>query len=93
MASAHERFWTHASFAFVGHSAKKGFPPGWVRRAAEAGIRDVWIHQARETPEALEVAASHRLNVLTGRCAMMYLAPTLSYHAIHRLLTRLAGKY
>jgi predicted CoA-binding protein len=26
MASAHEAFWTHSSFAFVGHSAKKGFP-------------------------------------------------------------------
>ena len=26
MASAHEAFWTQSSYAFVGHTAKKGFP-------------------------------------------------------------------
>jgi predicted CoA-binding protein len=26
MATAHEIFWTRSSYAFVGHSAKKGFP-------------------------------------------------------------------
>ena len=26
MASAHEAFWTSSSYAFVGHSATKGFP-------------------------------------------------------------------
>ena len=26
MASAHEEFWSNSSFAFVGHSAAKGFP-------------------------------------------------------------------
>lgn len=26
MPSAHERFWDHHSFAFVGHSARRGFP-------------------------------------------------------------------
>jgi len=65
----------------------------WVRRAAEAGIRNVWIHQKRETPEALEIAARNRMNVLTGTCAVMYLVPGLSFHSIHRWVMKLAGKY
>jgi len=65
----------------------------WVRRAAEAGILNVWVHQKRETPEALEVAARSHVNVLTGTCAVMYLVPGFSAHAIHRWLRKLAGKY
>jgi len=145
MASPHEQFWTHPSFAFVGHSAKTGFPAlsygeakrlgkkvfpvdpsvprigqdqaypdlrsipepveavvlegpreetaDWVRRAVEAGIRNVWIHQKRETPEALELAARHGLNVLTGTCAVMYLVPGFTFHSIHKWLAKLGGKY
>lgn len=145
MTSAHEAFWTHSSFAFVGHSAKKGFPAlsygeakklgkkvfavdasvaqvggdktypdlgslpepvegvvlevpreetaEWVRRAAAAGVKDVWIHANRETPEALAVAESAGLKVLTGNCAVMYLSRGLNQHAVHRWMSRLAGKY
>src|SRR5208282_6519428 len=105
MATAHEAFWNHSSYAFVGHSSAKGFPAlsygeakkrgkkvfavdasveriagdktypdlralpepvegvvlevpreetaDWVRQAARAGIKNVWIHMNRETPEAL----------------------------------------
>src|SRR4030067_482385 len=126
MTSAHEAFWTHSSYAFVGHSAKKGFPRisygelkkqgkkifavdpsveqidgdktypdlrslpekvdavvvevpreetlDWVRQAADAGIKNVWVHANRDTPEALELAKQKGLNVLTGTCAVMYVA-------------------
>ncbi|MHB8417981.1 MAG: CoA-binding protein [Myxococcales bacterium] len=145
MGSAHEAFWEHASFAFVGHSAKKGFPKlsygeakkrgkkvfavdpsvdriaedetypdlrslpervegvvlevpreetlDWVRRAAEAGIENVWIHMNRETPEALELARQRGLTVLTGSCAVMYLSQGLTYHSAHRWLSKLGGRY
>jgi predicted CoA-binding protein len=38
----------------------------WVRQAADASIRNVWIHMTRETPEALALAKERGLNVLTG---------------------------
>lgn len=145
MASAHEAFWTHSSYAFVGHSAKKGFPHisygeakkqgkrvfavdpsaekidgdkaypdlrslpekveavvvevprgetlGVVRQAADAGIKDVWIHMNRETPEALAFAKEKGLNVLTGTCAAMYVTRGVSYHSIHKWVNKLLGKY
>ncbi|MBK8979309.1 MAG: CoA-binding protein [Planctomycetes bacterium] len=145
MPSAHESFWSHASFAFVGHSAKAPFPklsygelrrqgckvfavdpslatldgdPVYpdlaslpepveavvietpraetaeqVRRAADAGILDVWIHAGRDTPEALAVAADRGVRLLTGRCAVMYVKRDLSYHSIHKWIVQLTGRY
>jgi predicted CoA-binding protein len=145
MASNYEDFWTNSSFAFVGHSAKKGFPTlsytelkqqgkkvfavdpsveqiesdrtypdlaslpekvdavvlelpkeeteDWVRKAADAGIQNVWIHMTRETPEAVNLARERGLTVLTGTCAVMYVKPGFSYHSIHKWINKLIGRY
>ena len=143
--SAYERFWRNESFAFVGHSAKRGFPTlsyrelrdqgglvyavdpsvdsiegdpayrdfaslpepveaavlevppeetrDWVARAADAGIRHLWIHMGRETPEALALAAERGLEVLTGTCAVMYVKPGFSFHSLHKWVNQLTGRY
>ncbi len=145
MTTEHERFWTQGKFAFVGHTAKKGFPHlsygeakkngktvyavdpsvreiqgdraypdfgslpqpvdaavlevpkedtrDWVAKAHEAGIRKVWIHQNRDTPEALSLAREKGMEVLTGTCAVMYLKRGLSYHSIHKWICKAKGKY
>ena len=145
MASAYETFWTQSRYAFVGHSAKKGFPrisygaakksgkevfavdpsvaridgdatyPDLrslprkvdgvvievpreetlevVKQAAAAGIKNVWIHMNRDTPEAVAFAKEQGLNLLTGTCAVMYVAHGFTYHAIHKGLNKLLGKY
>lgn len=145
MASAHEAFWTHASYAFVGHSARKGFPRlsyaearrggkkvfavdpsveqiegdktyptlralpqkvdavvlevpreetlDLVKQAVDAGIKNVWVHMNRETPEAVAFARQNGINLLTGTCAVMYVAQGVTYHSIHKWLNKLLGKY
>jgi predicted CoA-binding protein len=65
----------------------------WVARAADAGIRNVWIHMGCETPEALELARERGLNVRHGTCAVMYLIPGFSFHSIHKWINKLLGKY
>jgi predicted CoA-binding protein len=65
----------------------------WVRRAADAGIENVWIHMNRDTPEALEVAKERGLQVRTGTCAVMYVKPGLSYHSLHKWINQALGKY
>ena len=142
----HERFWEHERFAFVGHTARKGFPrlsyralrgqPGkrvfavdpsveeiegdraypdlaslpepvdavvlevpaeetasWVERAADAGVRDVWIHMGRDTPDAIEIGRERGLDLHTGTCAVMYVTSGFSYHSLHKWLNKMAGKY
>ena len=65
----------------------------WVAKVADAGIKDVWIHMGRETPEALSLAQDKGINARSGSCAVMYVKPELSYHSIHRWLMKRAGKY
>ncbi len=64
---------------------------GWVERIADAGIRNLWIHMGRETPEALELARQRGLAVRHGTCAVMYL--TGGYHKIHKWIEQLRGQY
>jgi predicted CoA-binding protein len=65
----------------------------WVRTAAEAGIKNVWIHQQTETPEALAAAKDAGMNVCYGTCAVMYNVPGFSAHAFHRWVMKLGKKY
>jgi predicted CoA-binding protein len=65
----------------------------WVTAAADAGIEDVWVHMAHDTPEAVALAKDKGINLRTGTCAVMYLNPGLSYHSIHKLIMKAAGKY
>ena len=65
----------------------------WVAGAADAGIRDVWIHMNTETRQALELADEMKLNARSGHCAVMYLTHGLSYHSLHKWGTKLTGDY
>ena len=65
----------------------------WVARAAEAGIKNVWIHMGCDTPEALELAKEKGMNVCHGTCAVMYVIPGPSLHSIHKWINKLLGKY
>ena len=65
----------------------------WVEQAIAAGIRELWIHQGTDTPEALEIAAKQGITPRTGTCAVMYLTPRWSAHPPHRLIMKLLGKY
>lgn len=65
----------------------------WIAAAASAGIRDVWVHQGHETPEAVAVAEAHGINLRTGTCAVMYLDSGVSAHGLHKLIMKLIGRY
>jgi len=65
----------------------------WVEQAAEAGVKDVWIHMTRDTPEALELAKDKGINVRHGTCAVMYVTQGFSGHSFHKWINKLIGKY
>ena len=65
----------------------------WIGRVASAGIRDVWIHMGRDTPEALALAKEKGLDVRWGTCAVMYVTRGFSYHSIHKGVMKLIGRY
>ena len=65
----------------------------WVARAADAGVKAVWIHQRTDTPEALALAEKRGLEVCAGTCAVMYVTPGFSGHSPHRWIMRALGKF
>jgi predicted CoA-binding protein len=64
----------------------------WVEAAANHGVRKIWIHMGRETPEALSLAAEHGIEVCTGTCAVQYLDDGFP-HNVHRFLRKLSGRW
>jgi hypothetical protein len=64
-----------------------------VAAAADAGVRDVWVHMAHDTPEAVALAAERGIDLRTGTCAVMYLTQGFSYHSIHKWIMQALGKY
>ena len=65
----------------------------WVKKAAEAGVKDIWIHMGSQTLEALEAGEKLGLNVRHGTCAVLYLKKNFSYHSIHRGIMKILKKY
>ena len=63
-----------------------------LQEAAAAGITNVWIQQGGESQELIEMGGELKLNLVTGKCILMYLQPVRSYHAIHRFFAKLGGQ-
>ena len=65
---------------------------GWVEAAAAAGVKNVWIHMHRDTPEALAAAKKAGVNVCTGTCAVQYVDGSFP-HVVHKALRKLLGRW
>jgi len=64
----------------------------WIQRVADAGVKRAWIHQKRETPEALALANRLGLSVCYGTCAVQYLGTGFP-HSVHRFFRKLRGNW
>ena len=63
-----------------------------MQDTAEIGVRNVWLQQNAQTPELLALADSLGLNLVHGKCILMYAPPVRSYHRWHRFFARLMGQ-
>ncbi len=64
-----------------------------VTEAVAKGIDNIWIQQMSDTPEAIELAMSHPINLVTGECILMHLDPVTGIHKFHRTVKKLFGLY
>jgi uncharacterized protein len=62
-----------------------------LKDAAAAGLRNVWIQLGGESPELIILGEELKLNLVIGKCILMYARPVRSYHAIHRFIARVGG--
>jgi len=61
-----------------------------VQQAIAKGIKDLWIQQYSETPQALELAQQNSLNTIHHQCIFMYAQPE-GIHKFHHSLKKLFG--
>ncbi len=64
-----------------------------VKQVADAGIKNVWLHQRSDSDAVLRYCQDKGLRVHTGGCAVMYTNDRLSYHTVHKNLWKMLGKY
>jgi predicted CoA-binding protein len=63
-----------------------------LRQAAGAGIRNVWVQAGGESPELIGLGEELKLNLVTGKCILLYATPVKGFHVIHRLVARVTGQ-
>ena len=63
-----------------------------LQEASEIGLRNVWLQQGAETPELTKLGDNLGLNMVSGKCILMYAQPVRSFHAWHRAIAKLFGQ-
>ena len=66
--------------------------PAVLREAAAAGLKNVWLQQGAESPEALALARILGLNLVAKRCVLMYAPPVKGFHGFHRAVAGFLGR-
>jgi predicted CoA-binding protein len=64
-----------------------------LRDAARLGLRRVWLQQGAESSELVALACELNLDVVFGKCILMYARPVRSFHRWHRAFVKLAGQF
>jgi uncharacterized protein len=63
-----------------------------LHEAMKVDVKNVWLQQGAQTPETVKLAKSLGLNVIAGKCILMYAEPVRSVHSFHRSIVKLFGR-
>ncbi|MCU0460478.1 MAG: CoA-binding protein [Bacteroidales bacterium] len=69
---------------------RKSATAGVIKEAMEKGIKQIWIQQMSESPEALKALEGTGINYISGQCFLMYYKPH-SIHKFHGKLKKFFG--
>ncbi len=64
-----------------------------LREATEAGFKNVWLQQGASTPDLLTLGNQLDLDVVSGKCILMYAEPVGSFHKFHQVIWKIVGQY
>jgi uncharacterized protein len=65
---------------------------GVVEQLIKKGIKQIWIQQGSQTNEAIELAKKNYVNVITGKCIIMFSEPATGMHKFHKNLLGFFGR-
>ena len=61
--------------------------------AAAAGLTKVWLQQGADSPDLVTLGAELGLDLVAGKCILMYAEPVRSFHKFHQVIWKLIGQY
>ncbi len=61
-----------------------------VKQALAKGLKNIWLQQGSENPEALKFAREAGVNLIHGKCIMMFAEPR-GIHKFHRSIVKFFG--
>lgn len=64
-----------------------------VKDAIDKGIHHIWLQQGAKNEDAVNYALNHNINLIYGRCILMFADPVNSVHKFHRFISMLFGAY
>ena len=71
---------------------KKDQSAALVKEAASKGIKHIWIQQMSDTPEAISAAEEAGINLIHGKCVLMFSEPVGGIHRFHRSIMKFFGR-
>lgn len=71
---------------------KKNSTASVIREAKQKGIKNIWIQQQADSPEALEEVKGTNINCITGECILMHYRAN-GVHKFHRGLKKFFGRF
>lgn len=66
---------------------------GVLRDAAAAGLAKVWLQQGADSPDLVNLGAELGLELVAGKCILMYAEPVRSFHKFHQVVWKLFRQY
>jgi predicted CoA-binding protein len=63
-----------------------------LEQASQVGIKNIWVQQQADSPALLESGQQLDLNLVSGKCILMYAPPVRSFHKFHRIINQVFGK-
>lgn len=70
----------------------KSVPPV-LKEAADAGFKLVWLQQGAESEESTGYAKELGLELISGKCILMYAPPVTSFHKFHQVVCKWTGNF
>jgi len=64
-----------------------------IQAAIDRGIKNIWIQQASETKEAVELAEENNVNLIHKECIFKFAEPVTGPHNFHRFISKVFGAY
>jgi len=62
-----------------------------VQQLVQKGIKQIWLQQHSDTPEAKDFAMKNGVNLIYGQCIFMFSEPVVGFHKFHKTLKKLFG--